>query len=300
MPTDPTPNLNIARLDEGESGVVRFNDAFNIMDILVMGAVKDKDLTAPPGSEAEGDRYIVGASATGAWAGEDNNIAGYYGGAYIFVTAKEGMRVWVDDEDKLYRFNGTSWAEFGGSGATVFTDLSDVPSSYSGAGLDVVRVNAGETALEFATVATTFVGLTDTPANYTSSARKPVRVNATPNALEFGNETKAGAIHFESPAANDEFLMFFTNVAVTVQESRGVKSSGGTNFVYNIRHSTTRSAAGNSVFSSNVTVTSTGTGNAGGATSDPTIPANSWVWVQIISVSGTVDWGEVTLEFTED
>lgn len=40
-----------------------------------------------------------------------------------------------------------------GAGAVVFTDLTDVPASYSGEGLKVVRVNSGETALEFVTLA---------------------------------------------------------------------------------------------------------------------------------------------------
>lgn len=38
---------------------------------------------------------------------------------------------------------------FSGTGALVFTDLTDVPSSYSGQGGKVVRVNAGASALEF-------------------------------------------------------------------------------------------------------------------------------------------------------
>ena len=37
-----------------------------------------------------------------------------------------------------------------GGGATAFIDLTDVPSSYAGASLQTVRVNAGETGLEFA------------------------------------------------------------------------------------------------------------------------------------------------------
>lgn len=41
----------------------------------------------------------------------------------------------------------------GGSGASAFTDLSDVPGSYAGSSLKVVRVNVGETGLEFATLA---------------------------------------------------------------------------------------------------------------------------------------------------
>lgn len=40
----------------------------------------------------------------------------------------------------------------GGAGATDFTDLGDVPSSYTGASLQGVRVNAAETGLEFYTI----------------------------------------------------------------------------------------------------------------------------------------------------
>lgn len=40
----------------------------------------------------------------------------------------------------------------GAGGASAFTDLSDAPASYVGESLKVVRVNVGETALEFATI----------------------------------------------------------------------------------------------------------------------------------------------------
>jgi len=57
---------------------------------------------------------------------------------------------------------GTSWDGFfngdsvngAPTGATAFTQLTDVPASYSGESLNAVRVNAGETALEFYTPST--------------------------------------------------------------------------------------------------------------------------------------------------
>ena len=48
--------------------------------------------------------------------------------------------------------NNLVFTEFGaGGGASTFLGLTDAPSSYSGQALKAVRVNAGETALEFAT-----------------------------------------------------------------------------------------------------------------------------------------------------
>lgn len=43
------------------------------------------------------------------------------------------------------------WAAGGGGGAVDFTDLGDVPATYVGQALKLVRVNAGETGLEFLT-----------------------------------------------------------------------------------------------------------------------------------------------------
>lgn len=52
----------------------------------------------------------------------------------------------------VLKYNSTTelWENgVGGGGATAFTDLTDVPSSYTGAGGKVVAVNVGETGLEF-------------------------------------------------------------------------------------------------------------------------------------------------------
>jgi len=81
----------------------------------------DKDLTAPPGGEAEGDRYIVGGSATGDWAGHDDDIAEYDGASWMFMTPEEGWFVHINDEDKFYKFTGSVWEEFsGGSGGDMY------------------------------------------------------------------------------------------------------------------------------------------------------------------------------------
>jgi hypothetical protein len=45
-----------------------------------------------------------------------------------------------------------TYVQFGGTTVGAFTDLTDVPATYTGASLKVVRVNAAETGLEFATV----------------------------------------------------------------------------------------------------------------------------------------------------
>ena len=73
--------------------------------------VKDKDLSAPPGGESKGDRYIVKATGSGAWVDQSNNIATYNGATWDFTPATEGMIVWINDEDKFYKFI-SSWTEY--------------------------------------------------------------------------------------------------------------------------------------------------------------------------------------------
>lgn len=82
-------------------------------------SVKDKDLITPPTSPSTKDRYIVKATATGAWVGKENSVAEWDGSAWDFYVPSVGTTVYVDDEKKQYSWNGTSWAISGGALQTV-------------------------------------------------------------------------------------------------------------------------------------------------------------------------------------
>lgn len=80
--------------------------------------VKDKDLTAPPGSPGFGDAYVVAAGATGAWAGRDGDYALYTDRGWIFETIGEGRVFYVEDEELFYYYDaGGSLAQFPGAAA---------------------------------------------------------------------------------------------------------------------------------------------------------------------------------------
>lgn len=100
-------------------------------------SVKDKDLTAPPGGESKGDRYIVGASATGDWATHDKAIATYTGSGWLFDTPKEGHITWVDDENEFYVYDGTNWGMYvGETGATGPTGPTGADGATGATGAD--------------------------------------------------------------------------------------------------------------------------------------------------------------------
>lgn len=65
--------------------------------------------TTPPASPANEDRYIISATATGVWATRETQIAEWETNQWVYFTPMEGWRVYVQDEDMYYIFNGTMW-----------------------------------------------------------------------------------------------------------------------------------------------------------------------------------------------
>lgn len=64
MSTTPTENLSINRLNSGENGIPRVNQALNDLDALVMLNVKDRDLTTPPVQTAAQGTLTVAVQPT--------------------------------------------------------------------------------------------------------------------------------------------------------------------------------------------------------------------------------------------
>lgn len=91
------------------------NRNLRILDAMCNGRVVDKDLTAPPGSPTSGAMYIVGAGASGAWGTHGGKLAIWCigddipAGEWVFVTAKQGWRFYVIDEEVFYEYNGSAW-----------------------------------------------------------------------------------------------------------------------------------------------------------------------------------------------
>jgi hypothetical protein len=91
----------------------------------------------------------------------------------------------------------------GSGGASVFTDLTDVPASYAGQANKVVKVKADESGLEYSSAAapTVFTGLTDAPASYTGQAGKVPIVNVGETALVFGDPVSTYLALTDTPAS---------------------------------------------------------------------------------------------------
>lgn len=108
---DTSPNLALPYIIAAQAQKhVTHNEAIRGLDALVHLMVLDKDLSTPPGSPSDGDRYIVAASPTGAWAGHAGKVAAWQDGAWAFYTPRAGWLAWVADETKLYSHDGSAWS----------------------------------------------------------------------------------------------------------------------------------------------------------------------------------------------
>ncbi len=67
--------------------------AMNRLDALVQPVVQQVGLNSPPGSLVDGQCWIIGATPTGAWAGQANRLVQRIGGAWVFHAPLVGLVV---------------------------------------------------------------------------------------------------------------------------------------------------------------------------------------------------------------
>lgn len=120
MTTSPDYGLPYIASQQAQPEVTH-NAALNLVQMLC-GGVINVGTNTPPGSPTAGDVYVVGTSPTGAWSGRANCLAGYFGGAWVFVPGvdssgtpitigarHEGLRAFNQTDGKLYVWSGSAW-----------------------------------------------------------------------------------------------------------------------------------------------------------------------------------------------
>jgi hypothetical protein len=111
--SDTTPRSGFPLLAAAQAQKhVTHNEALLQLDALGCARLLDRDLTAPPPSPADGDAYLVKATATGDWSGQDGNIAFAIDGGWRFYAPYGGLIAYVTDEATLIVDDGTNWVDF--------------------------------------------------------------------------------------------------------------------------------------------------------------------------------------------
>lgn len=91
---------------------VTHNEAIVGIDEIIDIVLVERGLNDPPALPSEGDRYSIGAAATGAWSGHANALAHFRDGTWVFLPLRPGLTVWVSSAALLAVWDGADWQDF--------------------------------------------------------------------------------------------------------------------------------------------------------------------------------------------
>jgi hypothetical protein len=80
-----------------------------VLDVVVAASIEGLALATPPVSPAVGSCYLVGASPTGAWAGQANKLAAFTSGGWRFVAPFDGLAALVRSSGTTAVYRNGAW-----------------------------------------------------------------------------------------------------------------------------------------------------------------------------------------------
>lgn len=110
---------------------------------------------------------------------------------------------------------------------------------------------------------------------------------------------KSKPVTIVSPTSSEDVSMFFTTRALTIKKMLAVTRGTSPSLTWTIRHGIDRSATGAEVVTGGTTTT-TESGESITTFNDPTIIANSYVWLESTAESGTTNEFHTTIIYTVD
>ncbi|HCA27477.1 MAG TPA: hypothetical protein DEP05_07555 [Betaproteobacteria bacterium] len=115
-----TPNLSLPYITAAQAQKhVTHNEALRALDVLAQLNILDRDLSTPPASPADGDRYIVAAMANGDWTGKEDQVAAWQDNAWRLYAPRQGWLAWIADEGIILSYDGSSWVGVATGGGSV-------------------------------------------------------------------------------------------------------------------------------------------------------------------------------------
>ncbi|MCB1384856.1 MAG: DUF2793 domain-containing protein [Nitratireductor sp.] len=130
MPVDQSENLSLPYIAPQQAQKhVTHNEAIRMLDAVVQLSVASDTQTAPPATPDPGERHIIAAGATGAWAGHDLEIAAYQDGAWAYYPPQAGWLAWVEDIAGLQLWDGSQWIAAGAQESLPLFGVNTVPDA---------------------------------------------------------------------------------------------------------------------------------------------------------------------------
>lgn len=282
----PTHNIDLQTVPSGSlQPSVPINDAMQVIDALMRpgGIVQDKDLTTPPPTVAGdvGKRWIVAASATGAWSGQDGKIALCTAATvWRFFTPSEGWKAYALNEDREYHHNGSAWVAV--TGAAADTSIADAGGYFASATVEGALQELGPLTA--------------------GSAWSTVKKTADETRASTATLANDSALSFACLAGTSYRIVldvFFSQANATMDFKYAMAYSGTitSQYAYRLQHAP-ESAIG---ADNDLTATNANLVNAGAIAMTPTVSGAGYVRVELIlntNAAGTfsLQWAQNTLD----
>jgi len=241
-------------------------------DLATSGSDVAVDSTAPAAAN-----YILKSTGTtvATWQLDTSNIATGVAASRPSADGSQGFYYATDTQVMSYD-DASTWEEVGVPADDVTIEVD---------GTNGLQVKDGGIDLD---------QLAGTP-----TALYHLRSNATNDGVEWVSHTLQKSLSVEDPVTDDEFTMFYTHTAITCDRmAYGVQGSSTPTVPFTLYHGTIRNVAGTAMNTG--TTVSAGAAQTDNTWTDDTVPANSFVWVELGTVTGVVDEFYLTLDYTED
>lgn len=109
-PATPRFSLPILAVAQAQKEMTH-NEALVLIDALIHATVETGPQADPPTERAEGECWLIGADATGAWAGQEDRIGLWSAGGWRFIAPHDGMRVRRSADGLWMTYGAGLWAE---------------------------------------------------------------------------------------------------------------------------------------------------------------------------------------------
>lgn len=248
-----TPIASIPEIAQNQAAkYVTHNEAIRQLEALTLGSVIDRTLTAPPALSSPGDDgkvYIPASGATGAWAGQDDNIAIFKDDAWVFYPPFENLFIYSIGDSSFIIYQSGSWGTLaiGNTDELAKVSANDTTASFlltkivAGANITINEINdGGNETLEIVGAAggtdeLAKVSANDTTANFLLS-KIVAGTGITVNELnDGGNETleivfnQVGTDELAKVSSNDTTTDYLVNKVVAGTNITVVETNDGGN-----------------------------------------------------------------------
>lgn len=111
---------------------------------------------------------------------------------------------------------------------------------------------------------------------------------------------KSKSVTVENPDSLEDITLFFTPVAIEVSEIRAViRGTTTPSITWTLRYGSDRDAVGTEIITGGTVTTDINTGDDITVMDNPSIPADSFIWLETTAQSGVVRTLHTTIRYTE-